>query len=84
MGGAIFNHLYPRREFELALIDPKIDKIWRSLRKSSKLEPPLLFRDLLQYTQNLKQQKTILAAPKVDTQNLQEPTDTETKLFKIM
>ncbi len=60
MGGAIFNHLYQRREFELALIDPKIDKIWGSLEKSSKLEPPLLFRDLLQYTKNLKHQKTIL------------------------
>ena len=60
MGGSIFNHLYQRRGFELALIDPKIDKIWKSLGKSSKLEPPLLFRDLLQYTQNLKQQKTIL------------------------
>ncbi len=60
MGGAIFNHLYQRREFELALIDPNIDKIWKSLGKSSKLETPLLFRDLLQYTQNLKQQKTIL------------------------
>ena len=32
--------IYPRREFELALIDPKIDKIWKSLGKSSKVEPP--------------------------------------------
>ena len=60
MGGAIFNHLCRRKEFELALIDPKIDKIWKSLDKSSKVKPPLLFKDLLQYTQNLKQQKTIL------------------------
>ena len=41
MGGAIFNHLYQRREFELALIDPKIDKIWESLSKSSKVKSPL-------------------------------------------
>ena len=60
MGRAIFNHLYQRREFELALIDPKIDKIWKSLGKSSKVKPPLLFRELLHYTQNLNQQKTIL------------------------
>ncbi len=60
MGGAIFNHLSQRREFELALIDPKIDKIWESLGKSSKVKPPLLCRDLLHYTQNLNQQKTIL------------------------
>ena len=39
MGGAIFNHLYQRREFELALIDPKIDKIWKSW-KISKFEIP--------------------------------------------
>ena len=42
MGGAIFNHLYQRREYELALIDPKIDKIWKSLKKSSKVKVSLL------------------------------------------
>ena len=60
MGGAIFNHLCRRKEFELALIDPKIDKIWKSLDKSSKVKSPLLFRDLLQYSQTLNQQRTIL------------------------
>ena len=60
MGGAIFTHLSQKREYELALIDPKIDKIWESLGKSSKVKSPLLFRDLLEYIQNLKQQKTIL------------------------
>ncbi|MDA9718804.1 pyrroline-5-carboxylate reductase [Betaproteobacteria bacterium] len=60
MGGAIFNHLSQKRGYELALIDPKIDKIWKSLGKSSKVKSPLLFRDLLEYTQNLKKQKVIL------------------------
>ncbi len=60
MGGAIFNHLSQRRGYELALIDPKIDEIWKSLGKSSKVNSPLLFRDLLDYTQNQKKQKTIL------------------------
>ena len=54
MGGAIFNHLSQKREYELALIDPKIDKIWKSLGKSRKIKAPLLFRDLLEYNQNLK------------------------------
>ena len=60
MGGAIFNHLSQRRAYKLALIDPNIDKIWKSLEKSSKVKSALLFRDLLEYAQNLKQQKTIL------------------------
>ncbi|MDA9690015.1 pyrroline-5-carboxylate reductase [Betaproteobacteria bacterium] len=60
IGGAIFNHLSQRREFELALIDPQIDKIWKSLGNTSKVKSPLLFKDLLQYTRNLKQQKIIL------------------------
>ena len=60
MGGAIFNHLSQRKEFELALIDPKIDKIWKSLAKSSKVKSTLIFRSLPQYAQNLKQKKTIL------------------------
>ena len=42
MGGAIFNHLYQRREFELALIDPKIDKIWKSLRKSMQKQTKII------------------------------------------
>ena len=60
MGGAIFNHLSQKTEFELALIDPQIDKIWESLGQSSKTQSPLLFKNLLQYTQYLKQKKTIL------------------------
>ena len=60
MGGAIFNHLSQKTEFELALIDPQIDKLWKSLGKSSKTKSPLLFKNLLQYNQYLKKQKTIL------------------------
>ena len=60
MGGAIFNHLSQKTEFELALIDPQIDKIWKSIGKSSKTKSPLLFKNLLQYTQYQKQQKAIL------------------------
>lgn len=60
MGGAIFNHLSQRKEFDLALIDPQIDKIWKSIGPSSKAKSPLLFENLLQYIQYLKQQKAIL------------------------
>ena len=60
MGGAIYNHLSQRREFKLALIDPQIDRIWKSLGKSNKTISPLLFKNLFQYTQYLKQQSTIL------------------------
>ena len=35
MGGAILI-ICPRKKYELALIDPKIDKIWKSLGKSIK------------------------------------------------
>ena len=46
MGGAIFNHLSQKTGFELALIDPQIDEIWKSLGKSSRAKFPLLFKNL--------------------------------------
>ncbi len=60
MGGAIYNNLSVNAKYKLALIDPNIDKIYKSFGKSTNSNPPLVYKNLSRYIDDLSQKKTIL------------------------